>query len=412
VQRFESDPVPVVREDDILERLDGALRAATRERCSPADANLFSGGVDSTLLQHYLGAAVPAVTVTIDSPEFEPERRYAAAARRLLGAQGYEVAYEESEYLTRLHETIGALRLPPHHLQSVTIDAAFRSPHKCYFTAQFADALFGLGYAGHAQRAWQLRAAAALPIGRLLPGPAGRKFRTLQNTVAALRRSAGSPNSFAQRFAVYSDAAALASIFGLEALEGRLQSRVDYTQARLSENLAARGPGIAANLQLGHWLDFLCDDTVALWGGLALSRGKRLLAPFTDPAVVRASTAIPVAVRYARHGVAKHWPKRLLQREVPAYPVSQPKYSSGLPFGRFYESGPLAHALCSYARPSFLPPAVWNDLDRQPTWLTWNVLTYLIWDETVRRRTQSATKATAVLRFAELDPVDSPHSRD
>ncbi|HSJ13581.1 MAG TPA: hypothetical protein VK939_04145, partial [Longimicrobiales bacterium] len=81
VQQLDRPPEAPIPEWQVIGRLHDALAAATRERRPGVDANLFSGGVDSTLLQHYLGADVQAVTVTIDSPEFAPERTYAAAAR-------------------------------------------------------------------------------------------------------------------------------------------------------------------------------------------------------------------------------------------------------------------------------------------------------------------------------------------
>src|SRR5262249_24521739 len=114
-------------------------------------------GVDSTLLHTYLGASVPSVSAALTSREFQFEIDYAATASGLLGTQHRFARFEEHAYLAELERCVEGMCMPPHHLQTVLVDAVFRSPGARFITGQFADSLFGMDVAATASRIWRLR---------------------------------------------------------------------------------------------------------------------------------------------------------------------------------------------------------------------------------------------------------------
>lgn len=387
--------------DEQLGAIESALGGALRPVADGADrlVNMLSGGIDSTLIHSFLGSSVPSISTGIDSPEFSFEMEYARQASRLLGTSHAFLPVREDEYLARLERSIEVLGLPPQHLQTVLLDAAFQSDHGQYVTGQLADAVFGLESSILGWRAWHLRGVLRSPAGVLLSRlGAGmrRRHERLEGACAQVTRSPEDPDGYAMRYAVYSDVDGVRELLGERLVEERLQARLEYLRA-VAELPERRGTGLAAHLELGHWIDFYCDDTVSLWRQLAHGRGKSLFAPFTSRSVAESALAVPTDERYIRRGNPKHLLKSLLRRRVPAYPVNQPKGGSGLPFLRYIRTGPLRDALLEYPLPAFVGAAQREALLRAPSWITWNVLTYAIWSE-------------RVLRNAAINPP--PHLRE
>jgi len=383
--------------DQVEAALDDAVRAALAAGPTRAGVarTLFSGGVDSTLLQSFVGPGTPAVMVGASSPEHRPEQDYARHAAGLLGLDLRSLSVDEREYADRLESTVDALALPPHHLQTVLLDAAFRDAPATYVTGQFADALFGLPSTGHAALVWRLRWAAPL-VAAVGAGPAGRppfrNARTMRRSLAALQRPWTDPASWAHRFAVYGDREALGRQLGPAPVAARLRARMAYAASRHATPPRDDATGLAAHLEMGHLVDLLTDDAVRLWRQLAFARGSGFRAPFLTPGVVTAALAVPSPDRFVHGGAVKHALKRLLRRRVPAYPVEQPKLASGLPRERYLASGgvlaPLLH--------DYPVAAAWSELggrgpvDALPADVQWNLLTYVLWQERVLRRPPAA----------------------
>ncbi len=347
-------------------------------------ANLLSGGVDSTLLQSYAPQLATVHGVT-ESPEFGIEGHYAAEASALLGAKHQRVDVREADYLINLQSAITALGMPPHHLQTVLLDAAFGANADAFVTAQFADALFGLPPSSHASSVVRLTSrvpASVLAVGRLVPAQIGRKLRTARRTDGSLGLPPADAGSFAQRFAVYADVDAVSALLGRDAVHAAFAARTAYV-SRLVPGMPLEEQGIAANLEVGHLVDFFTDDAVSIWRQLAHARGKELFAPFTDLAVIRESLAVRSPDRFVRDGRVKPALKDLLSRRVPKYLVNKPKQASGLPFDRYYASGPLSKLWEQYAIPDFVPTALADRVTADGGSTAWNLVTWAIWNADV-----------------------------
>ncbi len=376
--------VPPALDRTLEEATDAVVRLVRRRGW--CGANLLSGGVDSTLLHSYLPNfdSVHAVT---ESPEFRIEGQYAADAAAVLGARHQRIAIMEGEYLANLQSSITAIGMPPQHLQTVLLDAAFTGDADAFVTAQFADALFGLPSSAHATsvaRLAQRVPSTVLAMGRLAPGAIGRKLRTAQRTSASLARATDDQDGFAQRFAVYADPGAVVRLLGSAAVRAAYEQRTAYV-SRIAPHLPYAQSGLASHLETGHLIDFFTDDAVSIWRQLAHARGKELFAPFTDRAVVLESFADPSPGRFIRDGRVKPTLKKLLQQRVPAYEIDKPKQASGLPFERYYESGPLSDVWSAYAVPDFVARGATDPDVARGTSTAWNLVTWAIWDADVVR---------------------------
>jgi asparagine synthetase B (glutamine-hydrolysing) len=370
-----------------LERIDDALNSVlTRLTGTPDLVNLLSGGIDSTLIHTYLGSETPSVSVRIGSPEFAFEVAYAEHASRILGTTHSFLEVNEADYFQRLEQCIDNLALPPHHLQTVLLDLAFQSGAGHFVTGQLADALFGLDSALLAHKAWSVRHVLRSPgVAALLTrmgAPVRSRVQRRAEAVERLLRSTNDPDSYGMRFAVYSDVDAVRELVGDTQVDERLQARFDYVRNRVQFSHAADDT-LIRQLEVGHWIDFYCDDTVSLWRQLAIGRGRALHAPFATRTLAQSALEVPVRKRYLRGGRVKHLLKSLLRRRLRGYPANQPKGGSGLPFDRYYRTGPLRDAFERYGIPDFIPAGWKSRVRDEPSWLTWNALTFAIWYERV-----------------------------
>lgn len=377
-----------------MRRLDEALKASVQDATGGEDwCNLLSGGIDSTLLHTYLGQHVPSVSAASDSPEFAREIEYARAASRMLGTQHRLVIAREADYLSDLESCIDALSLPPHHLQTVLVDHAIQGADRDgLVTGQLADALFGIDASLHARRVWSVRLWLRVPgIGfarRFLGSQWKERVRRWDETVRRLRLPPEDPESFAMRFATFGDIEGTKAMLGEHLVRERFVARLEYVRNRV-ELPVAKHP-VDAQLELGHWIDFFCDDTVSIWRQLAHARGKRLLAPFTSTSVVEASRCFALATRYLARGEVKPVLKALLAERLTSYPVKQRKGGSGLPIRRYLADGPLQTVLTDYPMPGFIDSRTRKRLlgrallDHE-VWMAWNVAVFAIWQERVLR---------------------------
>jgi len=382
--------------------LDYTLRAA---RLTASDCNLFSGGIDSSLLQVSARSLSPP-SVAIDSPEFSREIAYADYAAKLLGLSPGKLWIREREYRERLEATIAGLALPPHHLQTVLLDAAFQQPgvQRC-ICGQFADALFGFAVAGAVRKAMALMpfvplARLAVRLGSALPrSPVCRRSQFLLKTEDALAKGLLDPKGFAASFGTYTELDRSLKLFGKNAVEERLRTRAFYTMEKV--DLSASVSHSFGHLEFAHCVDFLCDDAVSLWRQLASARRVELLTPFNSKALMAVLLSVPAHRRYVRCGVPKYILKDLLRMRLPAYPVAQGKLSTGLPRERYFRTGPLRDSIEDFPLPDFVPPSFLEELRNDPGETSWNLLTFQMWQHLVLKCGQlQVIPGTRVTRLA------------
>jgi asparagine synthetase B (glutamine-hydrolysing) len=360
---------------DIEHFLEQEISAANTETIT----NMLSGGIDSTLIQSFLGKGSRSISVTIDSPEYSIETKYALAASKLLGSSHYLVQVSEATWLRDVVDTISTLGLPPQHLQTALMHRAFDAPFARLMTGQYADALFGLDAASiKTENSPWTRSGLKSLVKSLIPLVLFDPIRKSQ--LQLLRRHPVDPASFAATFACYSDLDLMLRIFGSAQVNASLRRRAAYTLACIGADIPR---GIDGHLHVGHWVDFFCDDTVSLWRQLGFDRGKELVAPFATETAARMALSIPAAQRYISHERVKYLLKDLLRRRVPAYDVDKPKGHSSLPLYRFANDGLFESMREAYPTPSYLEPISFalssTSMGQSFAETRWNLFALTVW---------------------------------
>ena len=382
---------------DVLEGIDTELkRSLALWGVDGSCHNLYSGGVDSTLLQVLAPCSVP-FNVRPDTPEFARELQYADHTARLLGIRPVAHAYVEDRYLGSLRQTISVSGLPPHHLQTILLDEAFSSDRvsRC-LTGEAADSLFGsrpARFASAIERMGMLlcllRSVRSVPL-----GPLRKRLDTLFTFERRLRYSLSDREGLAANFVRYGELRFLSAMFDPEKVRARIENRVRYALACV--DVAAEPDTVWAQVELSQWMGFLCEDTASIWRQLANARRVELITPFVAKGLVELVCRISPRERYAKGGCVKGLLKRLLARYVPSYPVARQKGSTGLPLERFFRSGPLAGAIGAYRRPDFVTQPLLFDIASSGGQVAWNLLTYQVWHEQVLMNRQLSPIGTRV----------------
>ena len=315
--------------------------------------NLLSGGIDSTLVQVFLGPGHAAVTASIDSPELAFERDYATQAASLCGVTLQDIGLVEREFPILLERETSMARLPLPLLQIPVISAAFDNcaPH---FSSGFAaDALF-----------------------------------SLTRSSRELILKGGDPGSFnMEDFSISSERPVIEGIFGKEAVKKRICMRNEYVRSRIGE------PESFSDLNLGCLASYYSSSFPA-YRQLAAARGKTLSSPFKDRRLVQAALSLPVPERIFRKAVFKPALKDILSRRLPGYPLELEKGGSGLPRTRFCQNGPLR----DYFRENPLPDLITGskaDPVLGPDWnssmTTFRCIAWSMWERSLKEISREAT---------------------
>lgn len=373
-----TSPQPIETTERAVAAIDNALQSVIDPVADAGGvATMLSGGVDSTLLHTYLPSETPTVSAAFESPEFEFEVEYAETASDHLGTNHQIVQAPETEYLERLEQTMDAICLPPHHLQTVHMDMCVRaSPHDRYVNGLFADSLFGVKNAVHAYLAWLIR------HGRWLLPPIGRA-PALKKLAGELVRQPSDSRGRAQQFGIYTDLNATRAAVGRQRVADQQRSRCKYVQERV--DLTPNRATYTAHMDWGHWIEYFCSNAASLWRHAAQAHGAELVTPFITRRLAQTALDVPPTWRYRKGLEQKHLLKTLLDERLPAYSTTKSKGSGGLPLPRYLADGPLADGFDRYAP----PPIV--DADRARAAMTeapefaWNLLTYAMWRDRVLR---------------------------
>lgn len=363
--------------------LEEALEAATASVPPGAVANLLSGGVDSTLLQALLARGSRSLTAAISSPEFAPEIERALLASSLTGSEHQLVMLVEEDYLPALERFLREVCLPPHHLQSVLLAELFRradGDKRFLVSAALADGLFGLGgltWPAAAMRRWGWVPAATRSLVPESFKP--RRLRQAEYWYGRVREPVGSPWGHAGRTACWGDLGFLAEVFGTEQVERRLQARLDYV-LDLCPFLEPDAHGVDAQLEAAHFVGLMVEDSLSIWRQAAMSHGGYVIAPLGRRKIFESALRFSRRERYRRNGETKPALKELLRRRLPDYDTRMPKLSSGLPLGRFLDSGPL-HETPYFHPERYFPDVNGRGAEAYPAWIVWGVLTLAAWHE-------------------------------
>lgn len=385
--RSNEDLRPAQAADAVDEALSDALATADRENT----VNLFSGGVDSTLLHTYLGEAI-ALSGAVDSPEYAYEVEYAEEAAALLGTRHRLVTLDEDDVLEHVEAGIDALGMPSYAFPTILVEAALRHGDSgTYAMAVSADALFGMEGAKSARIASWLAPALSLPgidwAADYAPRRLRSPFDTLRTLSDQLDRAVTDPRSYPQQVVSYTAPSLVAAFVGEDLVAQRCRRLAEYVRNRVVG--AGEGGRFARPVEFAHLVSFYGHRIGSRYRQLAYAHDKSLLTPFDAERVVRCSLSIPAERRYvqglrdAHRLEPKYILKSLLDRRLPAYETEQEKGAGILPFRRYRTGGALEGVFERYDVPAFVPERVRTRAVEESGRQSWNLLTYAIWRDRV-----------------------------
>lgn len=371
-----------------LDRVDHALAAALEPvQTETGIVNLFSGGIDSTLVQTYFGSVVPALQIALDSPDLDFQADYAVRAAKLMDVEVQRHFVKESAYLTQLEETTEALGMPLRHSQLVLFRSAFMLDFQIYISAWDADHLYGEGV-----RLAKIASFFSSPVGlfmlslgtSLIPAAARQRWRLLLPNAQSLGRNPTSISGYWAYSAAYVDRPLVESAFGLEAVRDRLHARLGYVLRRVTLS-APETDTFSWHMEMAHWQTYLCDEGFMHMRQVAHGLGKTILSPFHSRRVLSSVLQVPAAERYIRGFREKFLLKLLLKKRLSSYPIDQRKAGANIPRERYYTSGPLSNIWERYPVPDCFDGEIRRRIVDHAGPITWHAIAYAIWQEKVLR---------------------------
>ncbi len=396
-----SDLMPAEQFDRVTES-NIALFEGTAERVVGASmdqpaALLLSGGVDSTLIGSLMrehlpfGARLKSFSYVVRVPEFEREVEYARVAAARLNAEHTFINFDVQRYPEWLENTVAACAGPVSEEQMPCyvelIEHLAGQTVRRFYSGEGADDILGIPGA----RRWlqveryrrtpgigRLFSAAGVMLERILPDKAfglreqGQLIPTLSDRL--------SPHHPANDYG-YSDWHMLARIFGAQRLRDAIAQRVAVLEAHLPvEQLTL--------VEFVHQLDMVNEmmQSEALTSALFARRGLSLVSPYMDSELVSAAYAFDSQIRFHANDQTKWLPRLLVERRAQAEAAHLPKQHGGFPQHIAWElkQGQLHEQLRAMQRPDWLSASDFEQKIDQPDWLTWNMLTWHIFEEWVR----------------------------
>ncbi len=383
--------------DDVDQALDDVLSPfKQREDIT----NLFSGGIDSTVIQTYLDPKTAALNLATDAKGAAAtmEANYARTAASLLGATVQRQEVCQSEFLRDLELATEDIAMPIQVGRLAVFARAFSNDYDNYITGQNADSLFGLSVlfrkiASLFANPLVLRCLtlSARAIARKDLARRNIWRERLELLLPSAQELSADPDSmlgFGARSETFSEFDLAEMIFGEEAISRRLEKRFDY----VTEHVALLGPSgnkFLRHLEIGSWIDSLCSDYALQLRHLAMANKKSVLFPYLSGPVVRSALRIPVKDRYIQGFEGKYVLKRLLKRRLPGYPTGQRKGTTALVnFPQYYRTGPLSKIWGSYEMPDFIPSEARNRIRSMPLNISYSAANYAIWKRRVLENTR------------------------
>ena len=377
---------PLRSVEDYIDDIDAALEAATTGlRTDPNTSALFSGGVDSTLVQSYLSPDTPAVYVTRNGRGLAYEQDYAPDAARKLGIDLVEVSYDECNYLEDLAATTLDIGMPPHLLQWPFFRAGVMRSKDKVVVGVFGDALFGVS-AKTAQLASLFTSgpgSAALELARPALAITSR-LSSLAPAAAELRRDIHDPYGYAGQSTVNGDLNMVHQAFGEETVRRRLETRLSYVIDRAPKP-NPKDSNLARHLELGHWTEYYGDDVPLQFHMLGLAHGKNIVSPFQTSTLMACAADIPPSQRFVKKLNCKYLLKRLLKKRVPGYPVNQRKGASLFSLEALHRDTTLAEIWERYQIPAWCEGELKPRLSNIRDGVTRNAITWAVWEKEVLR---------------------------
>jgi asparagine synthetase B (glutamine-hydrolysing) len=350
------------RTADYLDRMDEALEQAFAWAPETKDlVSMFSGGVDSTLLQSCIRGEARALFYAPQSvnPGTPDPVHYAHHAARLLNLKLEIRPLRDEDTWSNLESNIDMAAWPQRVIQTSMYADAFGHRAPAFLQGGRGDALFGAAGTRSALLAARCDgwADVVLPaIGKLPVGTLSVRARKLLQTSRELRNDPLSPHGWAAGMSSrgFTDEDIIVDAVGSSAVVDRLSRRLLYAASRLGPaGKAARAH--YQHIELAHWIDYWCEDATAFIRQLALAHRKMIHLPFLTTPMVAMAMSVPTEERYAKGFAAKYLLKRALLRRVPRYPVHQKKGITSMRLPPTYQGERRAAIWEEYPVPDFIP---------------------------------------------------------
>ncbi len=360
-------------------------------------ALLLSGGVDSTLIGSLMrahlpfGAPLKSFSYVVRVPEFEREVEYARMAAARLHAEHTFINFDLQRYPEWLEGTIAACAGPISEEQLpcyvVLIEHLAGQAVRRFYSGEGADDILGITGARRWLQVERYRRAPG--IGRLFNMAGVMLEHILPDKAFGLREQGQliptlsdrlSPHHPANDYG-YSDWHMLARTFGAQRVRDAIAQRVAVLEAHLPvEQLTL--------VDFVHQLDMVNEmmQSESLTTALFARRGLSLMSPFMDSELVSAAYAFHSQIRFHANEQTKWLPRLLVERRTQAEAAHLPKQHGGFPQHIAWElkQGRLHDRLRAMQRPAWLSAADFEQKLEQPDWLTWNMLTWHIFEDWVR----------------------------
>jgi hypothetical protein len=351
---------------EYLQRIEvGLAEGVARVDEMPNVTSLFSGGIDSTLIETYRKQRKDLVVYLPEllRPGTPDPCAYASRASKLMDLKLVVRPLPGSVVWDLIERNIANAGWPQRVIQNAMYADAFKDDAQGYVLGIRGDALFGADGTRAAVLASRLGSAlsplrmAGLPLAAaLLPQPWSARTAGLLRVAKALDLPVTSPHAIAAESTSrgFSDYALVAGQVGFEALHARLENRLDYVAKRLAPDPRPTTP-LARHLEMAHWIDYWCEDNPSFIRQLAYAHGKAAHMPFLAYPLVDQAMSIPAVERYHRGFEIKYLLKRLLARRLPGYRVHQHKGITAAELPPKFEGQSRVAIWERFPMPDFIP---------------------------------------------------------
>lgn len=342
---------------DVLEEsMRSACMLMKRKYC----VNTLSGGVDSTLTHIVMGNP-ESVSASYEYEKFQPEKKYALDAARLLGADHTVYDIEMSDYMDLMKKVALAYGMPPYNLTAQVMHyvLAGKVDTPQMMLSELAGAVYGI----------EMRTPYTREKAERYPMEHPCNYSNMNSMVAARE-----------------DLDYIEKLFGGELVKGQLARRNDYVLERL-EGFDTADISKDNCLQLGSLFCWFANSGMGILEQMENPFGKTVSALFSARQLVEKFLSLDLHNRYEDEVYGeKPYAKQLLERLLPGYEVNKPKLGGALPRTWMVTEGPMAGYFMEHDIPDFIDRRFYEDM-RNPSWeVSWGVkymIMYSIWYENV-----------------------------
>lgn len=315
----------------------------------PGDSALsFSGGVDSMILASIF-CDHDLLFSDFTAPEFKAEYECAAEGAKSVGRTLNVFELKEEQYFTKMQELTYEIGYPVQASLMVPIGNLIELAGRDLIIGLGADIVFGLKM-HHPSRSVSkyIRRIGSQVKGYMLRGETFDFSRLASDDI---NLNAVSVYNLANSFADSRSIPMFKSIFGEEAVNRAYQSRVEYV---LNRAQCSQSSDLGDQMELGHYINFFCGDSLSCWREVARASGGKVVVPFSDFDVFNFSRTIPKNIRYVKHGELKWILKDIVKERIPGYDASQRKLGGSIPNRRLSTEGRFGIVDQDYGLPKFL----------------------------------------------------------